>query len=253
MGVACDAYREDLAAEACGALPPEESRALGRHLAGCRGCRGDLDRLRSALAPLSVYDVEPPSRLVEYTQRRVARHMTMRLPKPGRLSRPHVLWLAMAAAVLVGFVTAFVLPALDRPAWTPRRSDMAAEFRVIWRAMDDYARAYGDWLPPAEGWCEAVSPFLDGGQVPPTAVERSRWPDNLIFLEGLSRWFRGIHPRDVLFIDRRRGTDGDYQVLLRNGSVELRTETDASRLMEVYRRRMGEGEKGFMERPQGGF
>ena len=98
MSGACERYRDDLVAEACGALPASESRSLARHVAACPACRRDLDRLRAALAPLAAYDPEPPPRLVELTQRHVARQMTMRLPRPGRLSRPRVLRLAMAAA-----------------------------------------------------------------------------------------------------------------------------------------------------------
>jgi anti-sigma-K factor RskA len=57
--------RDELAAYLLGALEPGEAAALERHLAGCEGCRTELEWLRPAvqLLPESVERVEPAPRL----------------------------------------------------------------------------------------------------------------------------------------------------------------------------------------------
>ena len=242
MTGSCEDYRDDLAAAACGALPGEEEKALERHLEVCATCRSDLERLHRALAPLADYHVEPPERLVELTQRHVARQMTMRLPRPGRLSRPRVVRLVAAAAVLMGFTGAFLLPALRRTARERPSGGMetTAQLQGLFAAINDYAQANGGWLPPAEGWLEALKPFLgpDG-----RSIEQERSSD-YIFLQGLRNWFLGLRPDDVLVLVRPRRPDAPYGVLTRTGSVETVSETEALLLLRSAGRRPGrEGER----------
>jgi anti-sigma-K factor RskA len=61
----CSERHDDLAAYALGALPPAESAALERHLAGCESCRERLHWLRPAadLVPASVEQLNPPPAL----------------------------------------------------------------------------------------------------------------------------------------------------------------------------------------------
>ncbi len=57
--------RDELAAYLLGALDPGEAAALEQHLAGCEGCRDELDWLRPAalMLPEAVDRVDPPPRL----------------------------------------------------------------------------------------------------------------------------------------------------------------------------------------------
>jgi len=236
MTRACETYREDLAAEACGALPAEESHALARHLAECVTCRKDLDRLRAALTALDAYEVEVPPRLVEHTQRHVARQMPMRLPRPGHLSRPRVLRLAMAAAVMLGFVTAFVIvPALRQAPWTVERERTLAQLHGLYLAMDGYARAYEGWLPAAENWSEAVRPYLASTSDARPIVNYEALSDEYLFVQSLKNLFGGLGPGDVLFVARHKGPDNQFEAVTCAGRVELLSETRASRVFEIPR------------------
>jgi len=232
MSGACETYRDDLVAEACGALPAGESRSLARHVAACPACRRDLDRLRAALAPLAAYDPEPPPRLVEVTQRHVARQMTMRLPRPGRLSRPRVIRLAMAAAVLLGLVTVVVVPALRQAPSGERPERTTAQLQGMYQAIFGYAQENSGWLPSAEGWDEAVRPYLVVGEAREPADGRP-WSENYIFVQALRNWFGGLGPSDVLVVARRKGPDDRFQALTRAGDVTRLTETSASRWLHT--------------------
>jgi anti-sigma factor RsiW len=64
-GLEHDQFAESLGAYALGALPEAESERLRLHLAGCRECVAELDRLRAAVdaLPASVLPIEPPGEL----------------------------------------------------------------------------------------------------------------------------------------------------------------------------------------------
>jgi anti-sigma factor RsiW len=64
-GLEHDEFAEALGAYALGALPDAESDRLRMHLAGCRECVAQLDRLRAAVdaLPASVPPIEPPAEL----------------------------------------------------------------------------------------------------------------------------------------------------------------------------------------------
>ena len=242
MNTACETYRDDLAAEACGALPEDESRALARHVTACPACRAALERLRKALTPLDTYTPEPPARLIELTQRRVARQMIMRLPTASRWSRPRLVRTVAAAVAVLAFGTMFLVPVLQpafRETSSSPRDRQAAQLQGIWSALGEYAAANQDYLPPSQGWFEALNRFEKGdGQGLRTAYApfgRRRWSDEFIFMEGLSKWTLGLGPGDrVLLVERRPGPDNRHQALLRDGRVELLTETDARRLFQEH-------------------
>jgi hypothetical protein len=229
MTTVCETYRDDLVAEACGALPAEESKAVVEHVVGCPACREALARLREALEPLAAYEVDPPPRLIEHTQRHVARHMTMRLPRGTLLSRHRSVRLACAAAVLLCLAAALLLSTL--PKTTSPTAAAEARFVGLWQAFGEYARKNGDHLPPEKGWFQAIRPFWKAIEPGETAA----WPDELIFMEGLSLWTAGIEPESVLVIDPRPGPDSRCAALLRNGQVKHLKEVEAQRLLSVYR------------------
>ncbi len=68
-------FAEDLALHALGGLEGEERVALEKHLEGCAGCRGELERLRGdmALMALSTAGPMPPRRARQRLLEAVAR------------------------------------------------------------------------------------------------------------------------------------------------------------------------------------
>jgi anti-sigma-K factor RskA len=114
-------YQDDIGAYLLGALGDRERHAFERHLAGCRDCQEELERLRPAAdaLPGSVEQIEPPPRLkaslMDVVEREAAtdrqpaarerRRRGFTLPAlPQRFLRP-----ALAAAVLglvIGFAVA---------------------------------------------------------------------------------------------------------------------------------------------------
>lgn len=220
MDRACEAYRDDLVAEACGALPQDESAAVARHVAECAACREDLLRLRGALAPLDTYAPAPPPRLVEMATRRVARQMTMRLPRAAWAPRRRLVRLAVAAVLLVGF-----LPVVDQAVWASRRQRTTAQLMGLWNALREYAERNSDHLPPAGQWSEALRPFLSSGG----AAGAPAWPGDLIFMEGLTKW-SGLSDDLPVACERRGGPDRRRLVLYHDGRVILVDEADLRRL-----------------------
>ena len=97
--------RDDLAAYLLGALEPEESEGLERHLAECEDCRERLAWLRTAVEvlPESVPQLQPPpqlrARLMEEVRESAGRPREARV-RSGGLRR----WLTRPAAVALGAV-----------------------------------------------------------------------------------------------------------------------------------------------------
>lgn len=227
--------RDDLAAEACGALPPEEAETLARHLAVCAPCREAVARLRRALAALDAYSVvQPPAELIERTQRHVARQMLVRLPRPTAWSRRRVARVAVAAVILIAAGVWYLRPAIIRPSAGGGYSE--AQLQGIVRALGVYAGDYDGHLPPARGWYEALTPYLRRTEV--GAYRPSQhWSEDFIFMEGLGLW-TGIGPREAIIVERRAGRDQRHRVVTRDGCIELWSDTDVRRI--------------FKERPTGG-
>ena len=100
-----DAWRSDLAAYLLGALEPEESERLERHLSECGDCRERLAWLRSAVEvlPESVSQLQPPpqlrARLMEEVRESAGQGREAQV-RSGGLRR----WLTRPAAVAVGTV-----------------------------------------------------------------------------------------------------------------------------------------------------
>ena len=71
-------FRDLLGAYALGAATPEDVDAVAAHLAGCKGCRADLARLRAAARalPLALEDREPPPTLRDGIEAVVLRELT---------------------------------------------------------------------------------------------------------------------------------------------------------------------------------
>src|SRR5512135_2551667 len=108
--------RENLAAYALGALDPEETAALERHLQGCESCRAELaDYQRIGSGLLAALPARPP---------RAAVKRALQTQLAGRMhrSRPQFNWslgqLAFAGLVVllvgVNLLSAFQLYALRR-------------------------------------------------------------------------------------------------------------------------------------------
>lgn len=103
-----DQYRENLLLYAVGALPPEESDSLDRHLAECSACREELRILSDAAAQIAmaVDPAFPPARLREQLAARLQDEPVRLTPRESRsvsTSRPRLIWFwapAFAAAVL---------------------------------------------------------------------------------------------------------------------------------------------------------
>jgi anti-sigma-K factor RskA len=98
-------FAEDLALHALGVLEGEERVALEKHLEGCAGCRGELERLRGdmALMALSTAGPLPPRRARQRLLEAVAREPREAQAKAGRGWWTLVPWVA-AAAFGVGLV-----------------------------------------------------------------------------------------------------------------------------------------------------
>jgi len=217
MNDVCERYQDDLVAEACSALPPDESRSLHDHLVGCAGCREALDRLQTALAPLAAYRAEPPADLVRTTQRYVARQMTMRLPRPSRWRRPRVIRFAAAAAMLLIMGTMYLATALQ-----PNPTDV--QLRGLYKALHQYAAVNDDQLPPS---LEAL--YRDGQGGEDAEAGPGGLSDEFIFLEGLSRWM-DLGSKAILVVCRKAGPNNQHLVLLRDGRTDLISETEARRV-----------------------
>jgi anti-sigma-K factor RskA len=107
-------WREEIAAYAIGALAPDESAELERHLAGCEQCRRDLRWLAPAVTSLgeSVERLEPPaslrSALMETVEEEAARPQpvagTERRRFGGLWLRPAMGLAAVALIVAVGLI-----------------------------------------------------------------------------------------------------------------------------------------------------
>lgn len=98
-------FAEDLALHALGVLEGEERVALEKHLEGCAGCRGELERLHGdmALIALSTAGPLPPRRARQRLLEAVAREPREAQAKAGRGWWTLVPWVA-AAAFGVGLV-----------------------------------------------------------------------------------------------------------------------------------------------------
>ncbi len=108
-------WREEVAAYAIGALEPEESAELERHLAGCEECRRDLRWLAPAVTSLgeSAARLEPPASLRSALMETVEAEAGRPQPAAGaeRRRRFGGLWLrpamglaAVALIVAVGLI-----------------------------------------------------------------------------------------------------------------------------------------------------
>jgi anti-sigma factor RsiW len=123
-------YEENVAAYLLGALTELETTAFERHLAGCAGCREEVERLRLAAdaLPRSVTPLEPPPSLKaslmatvreeaavadavpERAGRRAAPRFLRRLVPRLSLESPATAW--VAAALLLGALTGYAVSAL---------------------------------------------------------------------------------------------------------------------------------------------
>jgi len=107
-------WRENVAAYAIGALEPQESAELERHLAGCEECRRDLRWLAPAVTSLgeSVARLEPPpslrSALMETVEEEAARPQPAARAERRRFGslwlRPAIGLAAVALIVAVGLI-----------------------------------------------------------------------------------------------------------------------------------------------------
>lgn len=103
-------YHEDVGAYLLGALSELERHAFERHMAGCRECQEELERLRPAAdaLPGSVEQFEPPPGLKASLMEVVEREAKV-TPLPRRRAiRP----LAVAAVLLIGLVVGFAVAQL---------------------------------------------------------------------------------------------------------------------------------------------
>jgi anti-sigma-K factor RskA len=106
-----DSWRDDLAAYLLGALEPQESQRLERHLDECEECRERLEWLRTAVdvLPESVPQLEPPpdlrARLMQEVRESAAQPRTDRARGGGLrgwLDRPAAVALATVALIAAG-------------------------------------------------------------------------------------------------------------------------------------------------------
>jgi anti-sigma-K factor RskA len=134
-----DEYQEDIGPYALGALPQLEAELLERHLAGCEGCRGELEELRVVTAAMarSVPQVEPPPSLKANLMRTVIEEASLRegehrpaRDERGRLGtwiqglRPPV---AIAAALGILALGVVIGAAADQIAQGPGSRTIAAQ------------------------------------------------------------------------------------------------------------------------------
>jgi anti-sigma factor RsiW len=99
-------HRDDVGAYLLGALNDLERQAFERHLAGCKECQEQLERLRPAAEALpgSVMPLEPPPGLKTRLMAEVERDSNVVSLQPRR-ARSRAL-MAMAAVLLLGLVVA---------------------------------------------------------------------------------------------------------------------------------------------------
>jgi anti-sigma-K factor RskA len=99
-------YQDDIGAYLLGALEGRERQAFERHLAGCRECQEEVERLRPAAEALpgSVVQLEPPPGLKARLMAEVERDSNVvALPRRWRPMR----LVAVAAVLLLGLVIGF--------------------------------------------------------------------------------------------------------------------------------------------------
>jgi anti-sigma-K factor RskA len=103
-------HQEDIGAYLLGALPDADRVAFERHLAACRECQEEVERLRPAAdaLPGSVQQFEPPARLKAALMDEVMRDAAPARPEPRRprlrfMMRPAF----VAATLLVGLAIGF--------------------------------------------------------------------------------------------------------------------------------------------------
>ena len=141
-----------------------------------------------------------------------------------------ILRVILGAASLILFGTVFVMPVVNRATWPAQRSRTEVRLQAIWQALDAYAKAYSGHLPPAQRWADALTPFWARDDRRAAA----RWSDDFVFLEGVTNWFTGLEPNDVIVLDSQPGPDKGHLVLTGAGRVEYRSQAEVYRLMEGY-------------------
>jgi anti-sigma-K factor RskA len=96
-------FAEDLALDALGILPAEESTALSTHVEGCGECRHELERLRGdmALMALSAAGPKPPLRARQRLLSAIAKEQRLHTVFARRSWWTPVPWFAAAGLALV--------------------------------------------------------------------------------------------------------------------------------------------------------
>jgi anti-sigma factor RsiW len=92
----CEDRLKDLALHAGGDLEEPAASELEKHLAGCVGCRGELEEMKKSMLVAAAFSPEPPGRDEFLNGVKAAR---------GRIARKralsHSMWAAAAAVLLV--------------------------------------------------------------------------------------------------------------------------------------------------------
>jgi anti-sigma-K factor RskA len=99
-------FEEDLTLYALGSLPGDDRATLERHLQGCSGCQGELERLRGdmALLALSAVGPAPPRRARERLLAAMGREPRLRLVPSRRSWWMPAGWVAAAAVAAVAAI-----------------------------------------------------------------------------------------------------------------------------------------------------
>lgn len=157
----CADYRERLAAEAGGDLPPGERSALEAHLARCAACRTTLEELRRTVAAIrSLPPLEPPADLPDRILARIAR--SAEAAGPSRVSRLlHHPLVQAASLLLIGATGYMAYRSLSRTA--PVLAEPAPA-----------AAPPGPWVQPPPASPAPPSPARPQRPAPARETERPR-------------------------------------------------------------------------------